>query len=165
MCKQIVIFFCLLLPILYIYPKDKILNINGKETTIAIPDKITEENFIEIITSYLETKSNLEESEKDIETYKNDILSLQNQLTKTENILNITQKQMNDLYILLESRPKEKINIFRPNIKLGMAFDLDKNINANIGLGVTLFEWVDLGLLVTVPELNFGIILTIYISK
>jgi len=165
MYKKFILFLCLLLPILYICPKDKVLDINGEKITIAIPENITEKIFIDVVKSYLETKSNLEEAEKDSEVYEKDIIELKNQLTKTEKLLSSSQVQMNSLYLLLENRPKKTVTIFRPNIILGMEFNLDKQINANLGIGVTLFEWVNLGLLVQMPELSFGFLITIYISK
>jgi len=138
--------------LLYSYKFTIKLN-DGTKHILNIPD-----NKIELRNAYIDMSKLYLEAEKDNEESIKTIDKLNKQIDKL-------QEQNISLLQLTKNAPKQQISIFRPNLKLGIDYNIDKSINADVGLGVTLFEWVDIGLLVRIPDISLGLLLTVYLGK
>ena len=141
------------------FSKEIKLTIDKEEIILTIPDntKDLEQAYIDAFTSYIQTKNNLQKM-KEIQA------RTQSQLDKSDVTIEELMAQNSLMMDLLDNRPKAKTILFRPDLKIGLNYSLDKDINFLAGVGVTFFEWVNVGLLVQLPDpINFGILVSIYL--
>ena len=136
------------------------IRINNQTYILTIEDNTndSEQQIIDLFTAYIETRDNLEKTKKLLAT-------TQTQLNENINSLDSLLAENKKLLELIDKRPSKSVIIFRPNVKVGMSVDLDKHINSDIGMGVLLWEWVDVGMMVSFPEpISIGLFISIYLK-
>lgn len=148
---------CILNPL---FSKMITVKIDGIEYELEIPDdqQDLEKAFIDAFKSWKKAENDLNETED----------QLKRQKVETEKLSFMLDKSMDQnkkLITLLNNRPKQTITIFRPSVLLGADYNLNQTVNASAGLGVLLFNWVDLSVYVRVPDVSIGLLLKVYLKK